>query len=635
MTELYIDDKPIQLSGNEEIALSYAIASIGNIAERNGFKSTTFQIIPTQSNIDALSDVYNPQSIDVRPYRRLKARLFVGGIDQQVRFAEIRQAGRTIQVQLFGGNTDFYTIVKNNLMEDLDLSDYDHIWNVTNAVASRNNDEGYIYPIIQYGKLDDASNVVEVPFTFPAFYEMTAIEEIITQAGYSFSGSIFDDADAKRVIVPFANDYPRVAKRWEDERYVLIEMQDFTIPAFIGFTTWSMGFESVIDGAATFVNLENWINQTVNPGLPANIDYDQPHDYIVTVKFTINVISWVAGSSFLLISGAGAQTDGQFYQHLPPDETGVFEIEFSFQAGQFIEIVVEEQLVNVEFLSGTVEVGFSDESLYQADWNAEMNLPIVSQAEFIKDWMNRNALLMSVDEELKKVNVFTLQDVIDNTPNAKDWSEKIDTSIIANHTFQFGAYGQRSNFKYKEDQNVAKPIGTDSFISIDDKTLPGSVDVYDSIYAASEMVEEFNDGVLVPEILKFDEDDKAIKTEPRILVLNRRSQADSINYTDGTTNALISDNIPYCYFINPLSNNYNLGFGNNVIPRKYQQLTQLLDRAKVIDIAVRIDASDILTLDFTRPIWLDKYSAYFYISEIKQYVPGKGQSTIVELVKLT
>jgi hypothetical protein len=63
-------------------------------------------------------------------------------------------------------------------------------------------------------------------------------------------------------------------------------------------------------------------------------------------------------------------------------------------------------------------------------------------------------------------------------------------------------------------------------------------------------------------------------------------------------------------------------------------LSDVLNRLKVVSVPIRLNASDINQLDFTRPVYIKHFNAYFYISAIKAYTPTNNESTTVELVKL-
>jgi hypothetical protein len=63
-------------------------------------------------------------------------------------------------------------------------------------------------------------------------------------------------------------------------------------------------------------------------------------------------------------------------------------------------------------------------------------------------------------------------------------------------------------------------------------------------------------------------------------------------------------------------------------------LTDILTKSKVVNILLYLNSVDINQLDFSIPIYLDYYEAYFYINQVKQFNTTHVDSTLVELVRL-
>jgi hypothetical protein len=117
--ELYIEDELIDLIGDEQISTDYAIAEIGNFATRSGFRSINFDIPKTANNNRILQNAFIVNNTTTRPYRRLKARVFVDGIDQNIRFADIESVQDTYNMRVYGGNANFFDIIKGKELIEL------------------------------------------------------------------------------------------------------------------------------------------------------------------------------------------------------------------------------------------------------------------------------------------------------------------------------------------------------------------------------------------------------------------------------------------------------------------------------------------------------------------------------------
>jgi hypothetical protein len=197
------------------------------------------------------------------------------------------------------------------------------------------------------------------------------------------------------------------------------------------------------------------------------------------------------------------------------------------------------------------------------------------------------------------------------------------------------AYAQNNWFRYKQDGDELKPAGTDGNIQIANGNLELEKDIVELVYAGTNMVTRLENNV-VPNIGVYLAGVKEDEREPRVLILDNKAPADiggSVTYDDTTSTQVLSDTIPMCYFILD-GKVLNLGFQNNLLPSYYELISNVLNRVKITTMLIRLSAADISTIDFTRPVWIQKHEAYFYISSIKGFSYTENKSTIVELVKL-
>jgi hypothetical protein len=264
-------------------------------------------------------------------------------------------------------------------------------------------------------------------------------------------------------------------------------------------------------------------------------------------------------------------------------------------------------------------------------------LPNLKQSEFIKAYLQQYCAIIQVNEFTKIVRINKFDDIISNISNAYDWSGKIDYSEEPNINYAFDKMAQQNTLKYSNDDTVKKPTGTDGNLFIDDETLESTNEYIELPYAASNLVTRLQ-GVLVPQIKLFTTDDGSPPiteltedVEPRVL-LHQKISGD-VDYTDGTTTTTVTTNLPIAWFIRG-DKTYNLGFSNNLIPSYYKGFENALNKTKIVTERIKLNNLDIETLDFLRPVFLDKHNAYFYISKISGFDYGSSEATEVELVKI-
>jgi hypothetical protein len=136
-SELYIEDKLVDLPTDADISIEYAIAKIGEIEKRSGVRSAEFTIPKTAKNKAIFENPDDVNNIGTKPYRRLKARYYSNGIDQQISFATLKESAQGYNVNIYGGNSDFFAALKDGKLTDIDFSAYDYYHTLTNYVATR------------------------------------------------------------------------------------------------------------------------------------------------------------------------------------------------------------------------------------------------------------------------------------------------------------------------------------------------------------------------------------------------------------------------------------------------------------------------------------------------------------------
>jgi hypothetical protein len=157
--------------------------------------------------------------------------------------------------------------------------------------------------------------------------------------------------------------------------------------------------------------------------------------------------------------------------------------------------------------------------------------------------------------------------------------------------------------RYKPDESIAYPTDADGSIDIADKTLDNDKTLFTLPFASS-----YKDEIIQYRVVLNDDgvqNVEFIKTEPRIMGLR-----------DNTT-------APWLYFIDALK-------FSNIIEDKYGAYSSMLASPTVIEVQLRLDEFDLLGLDFTRPVYLERYASHFVIVEIQ----SDGDVSTAKLLKL-
>jgi len=248
MYELFIEGQRADINDQISVQLTFAIDDVANFASREttfskqivlpgtGNNNTIFGHIaemgsnnpysPGQPNIGAAFNVAQTSRAELR----LNGLLILRGV---FRLTGIIKEGEMLEYEgaLFGELSGLMAEISNKKLEDIDFSDYDHVWNHTNISDSWDAEKGsgYFYPLIDYGLYRETEIVANLGDydmgTFrPAFYVKEYIDKMFAAAGYSYSSTFFNTDYFKSLIIPhnakeLTNNNPIALNRDADETF--------------------------------------------------------------------------------------------------------------------------------------------------------------------------------------------------------------------------------------------------------------------------------------------------------------------------------------------------------------------------------------------------------------------------------
>ena len=629
------------------IPLTFQINDLASLAGRQANFSPQFRIPKTQRNRTVLENPDLLQSPTKKPYQKLPARVVTDGLEivpEGSGYAFIENTDLNYNVNVYSGNVDFFDLIDGLKLPDIDLSAYDQDWNKANILATRANDytDGFKFPLIDYGDLSYNNRNVDVRNQRAAVFMKTLIDRIISDQGYSASGSIFSDSNFKKVLIPFANGKLAHGDRFKKQHSFNAKIPAAgTISAF-GSLVYFAGLSDVstppYNDPSNQITLGAW---TTSVGSAAYFDALEKVNIQFILKMRIGVVSWSDGVSSLDISLSGTGSVG-IYSH--PDSTqgggaGVFDIAIQCTltrlSGQKTSITVSMTNCAVSFPSGNIEGKVQDDIYFRlSTYDLEGNLPDMSQKELLSTFAHLYGVFFKIDPFTKTLYAVQFKDIVSKIPLAKDWSDKFHWENQNHKTdFKFGSYGQSNYLKFKKDtgdKDVTIDTGNGSF-PIEDETLDKEKTMIQIPFAATHMEVSLL-GVDVALIRKIESGEFRKSTEPRILIDDTKDIVGTpITYDDGILTQNESTDIPFCYFSLP-GKTFNLDFEDYFIPQSYSELIACLKKARKITVQLNLDASDIANLDHFIPVYLSQLSAYFYVNKVINWT-GKGL-TKVELIRL-
>lgn len=629
--EMYINNELVDLFGGEVIAATLQIGSFGNISARQSNYTNSFKLPLSGRNRSIFESPEIVLNESTLPYVSLPCKIEVDGIPVVEGFAQITSVTDVINVRVYSGNYDFYTIIKAKKLSELNLLAYNHAWTVANVKASMVNTSGYIYPLIDYHSdspnsfLNNTDREIDYRFMYMSFYMHTLISKIVSEAGYTMTGALLTNADYLKIGLAFAND---VYKALPADGFNALTSARVGIPA--GFTIVEFDNDSTNGGYDTGGNFNT-----------TTYRYTVPSNATINFKVLLNLFSEF-NLNKINIRICKNSTDGSNFigyseKYLTINsDTGSCETGFvSVQAGDFISVFINVFKPGggnfyVDPLS-TFTLEQQEEAEVGDTIDVANNMPNISQGALFKLWLQMFGAYVSVDNNARSITVRRFREIVNNIENAVDWSDKIDETEPDEIEFSMANYGQNNNFNYKDDDSVEKPDGTDYVMKIQNENLVQEVDLVESPFAASEQVERMI-GIDMCQIKKVTAGVQEEKTEPRIVIIDLTTGGTTIDFTDGVSVVDSTDDYASTHFISP-SHTFNLGWSSSLSENLVEIVDTLLG-FKLLNLLLRLTTLDIAKLDFFQPVWIEKYSTYFYVSIVNQFKINEFDSTKVELIKL-
>lgn len=227
---LYINNVEIPLSQEISMPVTYQIADISNPETRQGNYSKTIDI-PSSKITDALfgycfdvsmnvdtsgSTNFSP---DFNPNLKASAKILGDSIEEFNGFAQLLDVTVTdnldiiYHVALLGKLTNLFDEIGDKELTDLDFSEYNHTYNLTNIQNSWSSvpGSGYLYELINRGFSTDLVNFPLTSF-YPSFYEREYLLKIFRDAGYVWDSNFLDSLYVKKQTIPYSSPYMRLGE---------------------------------------------------------------------------------------------------------------------------------------------------------------------------------------------------------------------------------------------------------------------------------------------------------------------------------------------------------------------------------------------------------------------------------------
>jgi hypothetical protein len=681
--QLYINDQLADLSDDSPIALTFQINNLAEVQNQQGNTSNQFKLPLTQRNRQILGFPDDLAFATNLPYQKYDAKIIQDGLEiLPYGIGELNGIDQdTASITILSGNTDFFdaiggklydmgdsTSIWSNYGQNLVWQSYDHTWDINAVAHSQNKTDGWIYPIIDYGYMnDDFTTAIDVHNLRPGFFIKTAIDLLLLSSGYNASGSLIGNPLYPLIIAQFSNGSFEHGSDYQNQVDGL--GCDVTLPSaltvkystpgqnvgnivFPGITANPGGFYDASTGVYTSAT-RNSVNITLtipsfyfygnyNGSYTANID--------IKIMYTdpVNGDVPLASTNYYLSNNPTLIRQGPYRHGYTITPKTVVSSAADLPAGGKVRVIYQfngysQSIFTMAAAAELVIKSNNQVVLYGQTVQCERIFPDIAQKDLLKDTLQRFGILCQTDNTSKTVSFNSFKDVVSNIPVARDWSGKC-LNQGKQVSFQLGNYAQLNYMQYQTDENLLPLKYGWSQIRIADQTLPADATLVQSPFGPS-----FNRpyyGGTVAQITMIDQtssnDTFSIGVAPRILIdqkLNIGAMGKTVTLTDGINpNQVINDVISTPYFHKPDAPALGPGFGqaslmfDDLRKQYYPELERILTQTKKVVRYILLTPRDVLELDLLIPVYIQQDGAYYYINKIDAW--RKGQPTKVELVKL-
>lgn len=683
------DNGDFDLFGDETIVQTLSMFNLSDLTSRGGEYSNVFNLPLTNNNRRLIEYADFIPSINTTPYKKISCTLIIDGLEYKEVFMVMEPITNTIQVRFYSGNSSFFDLVKSRLLTSLNWSDYDHIWNYTNAVASSANTTGYTYPVVDYGNQNTSSDIIDIRYVLPATFGREILNRMLSQLGYTAILN-FNTSDLDVTIFPYSKKNPSVSAEIlllnqvdlsnTVDYFPIIPDETVTNPVgnqIIGLqseipldyqvidTVGSSGyyddvtrkFTAGYSGVYTYTlnaDLDDYEYTTLNFS-PA---ISQPNIFSETIMVVFKEVGGVetninqksiATSQFVDITST-------LYTSVTPlilsSISGTITGTVYLNQGESLRLSLANRILYPVYtptstISTNITVVRSPQVVYTNTLNIDLSpglvfgglityssmLPDIKCSEFLKDLCIRFGLILSVNEDTKVITINKFDIVEQNIPNAIDWSDKLDESTPPDIQFKYDSYCQNNIFKHAPDKTISStPDGSDYTLTINNQNLELEKVIYQSPFSVTENV-TFTNGVTTSRILLYNTVNSKFDRDITARICFSEPVVGLFKFTDGTsTSGYIDTN--RIWFIDQSLPDLSMGFGLSLIPKNSITLINILQNLRIVKANFNLNLIDILNLDYFIPIYVEQFQSYFFISSINQYNYTEHDLTEVELIKL-
>ncbi len=675
MTRIFIEGYELDLTEGLSNQITYAIDDLQNLDSKSTSFTKTIILPGTTNNNSLFGNIFdfnnanfnNPVSSNVlynfNAAKNAKARIEVNGLQIMkgvLRLLEIVQhnGGIEYECSIFGELGGFINKLGNARLENLDFSEYDHVYSTTNIVNSWNTSgsTGYAYPLIDYGNVSTgAFGVAKRDFQYktfrPALFVREYLSKIITNAGYTFESTFLDSAFFKRLMIPH-------------NQQVLTSKSNLLFSATPKTRSYTVEPDSldlnVIKAGAFTPTVSGSVFTYTGTSIVSSID--------LNLRGTINNISPFAPSVYVRIQ-KNTTVIGEYLMNITstpyPFNVYINLTNITFATSDELRITVNGNYSNLDITGSSLIINSNIPTNVQVNLNDNITMndtiPLgIFQKDFFTSLLKMFNLMVTEDKFIE--NHLIITPYIDFwSGDVLDWSDKLDRSQPMKIKPMSEINARYYNLKYKQDNDYYNEEYRKKYTEgygdrIYDNGLEFAKDTesVEIVFASSVLYGAAGTDKVYPAIYKkSNENTKEDPMDHIIRIVQIKKIPDGVTswaIMDGATSLTTNTKYLYCgHFDDPDAPNSDISFGapkqlyfdlttgnltNNLFNVYYSPyMAEVTDKdSRLLSGMFKLSDMDMFNLDFSKFIFID--GGLYRISKISDYSPEANDLTKVELLRV-
>lgn len=702
MVKIQIQNGYLNVKDSSNFPITFKVSDIRDLSSRKGTFSKTITLVGDSNNNQLLGHLYDVNiqtgTFDINKLTRCtviqdELPIVEDAYLQLIAVNKLQSTSNFEQdveysVIVKDSQSDFFTKLGSAELTDLDFSDFDHVLNSSNIIASFSNTDKYKY-ILPYAPLD----TYPLKEFKPAIFAKEYFDRIFARAGFSYSWPTIATERFERLLIPFNGDVNNI----DYTPYNVVFNKSFIATGTHSSFNASTGIIQNLTSVTETQDAFNIFNPTSGVYTsPFNLGSGESINLTIPLSYSISLTN-SNGVPLQIKTQAGLNGQAIYQLRLKVFKNGILQQNLVvdtytynstlatgttlIHSNSLLTNVNLTNLLTTDNVTFQVSLGCAVTGLFEnsgtsfnvgiswnvssleatltpssniAGYNSTVNCNLfvpkkVRQSEFIKSIFNMYNLYVDIDPDNPNNLILITRDNYYDSGAVKDWTLKLAKDREQTITFLPELTKKKLTFSYKEDSDS---VNKTYFEQLNE--VYGQVSfTFDNEYIKDEERKELifsptpilktTFGAYVPAL-------SGASPNTNIRILYDGELTTSVaNYTieNFVGNTETSNVYSYTtHFDNPITPSFDINYGvcdyyfyslnnvtaNNLYNIYYRRTINQINKGKMLSAYFDLRANDIAGLKLNDKIRID--NSWWSINSINDYKANENTLTKVELLSI-